>query len=79
MKHNYIKDLALISQLGLMMVIPIFLCLFAGIWLDKQLGTEGVWTIILLLLGVMAAFRNLFVIVLSRVDSGKKEQRHGRK
>lgn len=79
MKLGYMKYLALISQLGLMMVIPIFLCLFIGIWLDKKIGTNGLFVIIFLIIGVLAAFRNLFVIVLSKVDSGKKEHHDERK
>ena len=79
MKLGYMKYLALISQLGLMMVIPIFLCLFIGIWLDKKIGTNGLFVIIFLIIGVLAAFRNLFVIVLNKVDSGKKEHHDERK
>ena len=79
MKLDYLKNLALISQLGFMMVIPIFLCLFFGIWLDGKFGTNGVFVIIFLIIGVMAAFRNLFVIVLSKIDNGKKDHRHGKR
>lgn len=61
------------------MVIPIFLCVFLGIWLDGKFGTNGVFVIIFLIIGVLAAFRNLFVIVLSKVDTGKKDQRHGKR
>lgn len=77
MKYDYLKHLALISQVGLLMAIPIFLCIFAGIWLDKFFGTNGVFLIIFILLGVMSAFRNLFKVVLGKIDKDKKDKKHG--
>lgn len=77
MKYNYLKDLALVSQIGLLMAIPIFLCVFAGIWLDRHFGTDGVFLIIFILLGVLAAFRNLFTTVLGKIDGKKKDKKHG--
>lgn len=79
MKYDYLKNLTLITQLGLMMVIPIFLCMFFGIWLDGKVGTNGVFTIIFLIIGVFAGFRNLFVIVLSKIDTGKKDHKDDKK
>jgi len=77
MKYDYLKHLALISQVGLLMAIPIFLCIFVGIWLDKYFGTNGVFLIIFILLGVMSSFRNLFKVVLGKIDKDKKDKRHG--
>ncbi|PKM53484.1 MAG: F0F1 ATP synthase subunit [Firmicutes bacterium HGW-Firmicutes-3] len=79
MKFDYLKNLALVSQIGLLMAIPIFLCIFIGHWIDGKLGTNGLFLVIFLILGVLAAFRNLFVTVLNRVDSGKKGSKHDRK
>lgn len=79
MKYDYLKNLTLISQLGLMMVIPIFLCVFFGIWLDGKVGTNGVFTIVFMLIGVFAGFRNMFVIVLKKIDTGKKDNKHDKR
>ena len=38
-KHNAYKNLALISQLGINVMVPTFLCLFIGIWIGKFIGT----------------------------------------
>lgn len=75
MKVDYLKNLGLVTQIGLLMAIPIFLCVFAGIWLDERFGTSPLFLIILILLGVAAAFRNLFVTVLGTIDKGKKGKR----
>ena len=57
-----LKALAFFYQLGLMMVVPILGCLFLGIFLDKWLHSSPICLIIFLLLGIAAAFRNLFVM-----------------
>lgn len=54
------------------------MCVF-GIWLDDKVGTNGVFVIVFLIVGVLAAFRNMFVIVLRKIDSGKKDQKHGKR
>ncbi len=66
MKFDYLKYISLITQVSLVMVIPIFLSFFIGKWIDDYLGTDAVFMIIFLLLGVGAGFRNLFKIILDK-------------
>lgn len=54
-----LQNLALISQVGLMMVVPILGGVWVGNWLDVKFGTGSLFMIVLMLLGVGAAFRNL--------------------
>ena len=58
--HDVFKALALITQLGIGMLVPVVLCFFIGRWLDNLLNT-GFFIIIFLILGILAAYRNLFV------------------
>ena len=37
---NIFRYLTLITQFGLYMLVPIFMCSFAGIYLDRWLGTS---------------------------------------
>ena len=62
-KHNreIVRALSMITQLGITMLVPIVLCFFFGRWLDSRLDT-GCFMIIFTILGMMAAYRNLFVI-----------------
>lgn len=53
--------LAQITQLGLLMLIPILVCIFLGMWLDDVLQWSPWLTLGGALLGIVAAFRNLFV------------------
>lgn len=53
--------LALISQLGISMLVPVFLCTFIGVKLDEKFGTS--FTIPLIILGILAGARNVYVLV----------------
>ena len=50
------KNIVLISQLSICVMVPTFICLALGLWLDKKLGT--CFTIPLLILGIAAGCRN---------------------
>ncbi len=65
-KKSSLQNLALLSQVGIMMLVSILGSLLIGIWLDKKLGTGMIATIIALILGVGAAFRNLYVLGLQK-------------
>lgn len=67
-----LKALSLILQLGITMMVPIFLCLFLGIWLDRLFGT-GFLVIVLLVLGMLAGFRNAYYMVQSFTRDDRKE------
>ena len=55
------QSLALITQFGITMLVPIGLCSFAGWYLDSKLGTEYLF-IILFFAGALAGFRNIFIL-----------------
>lgn len=57
--HNVLKALALISQLGINMLVPIVMCLFIGIWLDDKFET-GFFIFIFIILGFLAAYKSLY-------------------
>ncbi len=57
-----IKALMLVTQLGISMMVPIFLCVLAGGFIDKKAGT-GFWLPIFLFLGIAAAFRNVYYLL----------------
>lgn len=71
------KSLSMILQLGLSVLVPIFLCVWVGIKLDAYLDTRY-WTILLMVLGMMAAFRNVYLMVRTfyRKDLEKEQKGH---
>lgn len=48
----WIEDLALVSQVGLTMAGSILFCFAIGYFLDKWLGTKGLFITVFILLGV---------------------------
>jgi len=56
-------QMAYASSVGIAMVIMIFGGLYLGIYLDRKFGTGYKFTIVLLLVGIIAGFRNLYVLI----------------
>ncbi len=63
-QNNILQNLALLSQVGIMMIVPIIGGVFLGNWLDRKFGDGSIFLIICLLLGVGASFRNLYVLAI---------------
>lgn len=73
MNFKVLKYLSLISQVGIIMALPIIGSIFLGHYVDQKAGTNGLFLIIFILMGVYISFRNLFVMVLKKSDEGKKD------
>ena len=56
-----LKMFAILSQIGTAMLVPIFVMLGIGLWIDEKFSTRLV--LVFLLLGIGAGFRNCFLIV----------------
>lgn len=56
------KAFIMILQIGLTMLAPLLVCGWIGLWLDEKLDTT-LGFLIMMLLGVLAAFRNFFQLV----------------
>lgn len=54
-----LNNLVLITQLGISVLTPIGLGLFIGIKIDEKFNKNGLFTLILLLMGTCAGFMNL--------------------
>lgn len=59
------KNIVLISQLSICVMVPTFVCLALGLWLDKRLGT--CFTIPLLIIGIAAGCRNAYVLAMNSI------------
>ena len=49
----WIENLSIVTQLGLTMAGCIFFCFFVGRYLDRLLGTKGIFVAIFTILGVI--------------------------
>ncbi len=59
-RQTTIRMLTLITQFGINMLVPIFLCFFIGCYLDNKMGTSYLM-IIFFFIGALAGFRNIYI------------------
>lgn len=59
-RQSTFRMLTLITQFGINMLVPIFLCFFVGYYLDKKIGTSYLM-IVFFFIGAMAGFRNIYI------------------
>ena len=69
------ENLVLVSQLGLTMAGSILFCLVIGLYLDRTLGTRGLFTTISILLGVFGGGVTVYRRIL---DVTEKETKNGK-
>ena len=74
------QSLAMITQFGITMLVPIFLCSFLGWYLDEKLQTSWLF-VALFFIGALAGFRNIFIlskkIFQTRDDTMERKRRKG--
>ena len=76
-RKDVVRSLMLISHLGLTVMVPIFMCVIAGIFIDKRFGTSTlVW---LLFLGIAAGMRNAYILLKGVLDENVKEREKAEK
>lgn len=69
------KTLALVTQLGLTMIVSIGLPSALGIWLDKRLGTSWI-TVIMFVLGAIAGVQSAYQMIQKIYEGeGKDKER----
>lgn len=62
--RKYIKLLAIVSTMGLSMVLAIVISIAIGYYLDKWFQTKYPWFfLIFMVLGIVTGFRNIYVIM----------------
>lgn len=67
-KSHPLQNLALISHIGLMMLLPILGGLYLGRWLDDKFKTESIFLFIFIILGIISSFANLFRVAMKNVS-----------
>ena len=75
---NVYQALMMISQFGINMLVPIFLCSFVGMFLDWKLGTSF-WVVVLFFIGAMSGFTNVFKFARKIYETPSATRRHSTK
>lgn len=66
------KNLVLITQLGITLISPILLGLWIGAQIDKWLNLNGIFSVILMLIGVISGFLNAYKLIMRTNVEEKK-------
>jgi F0F1-type ATP synthase assembly protein I len=70
-KLKIMQGIALITQIGISMIVPIILGIFIGRFLDNLIDTNNIFLFVFIIIGVGAAFLNLFKVGLRDQDKRK--------
>ena len=77
----WVENLYIVTQLGLTMAGCIAFCFFVGLYLDRWLGTKGVFITIFIILGVIGGanvvYRQILEIIEQKEDD-KTNPENGR-
>lgn len=58
-----LKRLVWLSSMGISMVVATFIGLYIGVYLDNVFSTRPWFTIIFLIIGIAAGFRNIYILI----------------
>ncbi|MDO5407888.1 MAG: AtpZ/AtpI family protein [Eubacteriales bacterium] len=70
-KKSVFRSLAMVTQLGLSVITPVFLCIFIGYQIDSRFETKIL--VPMLILGVLAGGRSAWVLAKATLEQEKKE------
>ncbi|MGM0501243.1 MAG: AtpZ/AtpI family protein [Bacillota bacterium] len=70
-KMDVLQALALLSQVGIAIVVPVIGGVWLGGYLDNLLNTKVLFLVIGTLLGVTTGFRSAYRLIMQQQDDGK--------
>ena len=68
------ENLSIVMQIGLTMAGCILFCFFIGLYLDKWLGTRGVFVTIFIILGVVGGAVTVYRQIIQTLDNQSQEK-----
>ena len=72
-KGSPYRNIVLISQIGINMLVPVFICVAVGVWLDNRFHTW--FTLPLLILGIAAGARNAYALAMDTIRMDEKRRK----
>ena len=68
-RRNTARLLGMITQFALNMIVPMCMCFFAGLWLDRRFGTKWI-VIVMFFVGALAGFTNVYRLIKRLTEDG---------
>lgn len=78
--RRLLRIIGVLSTVGITLVFATVIGYYMGVWLDRSFGTSPWLTIIFLIFGIAAGFKNLFAAAkrVENLNKEEKEERGGR-
>ena len=70
----WVENLYIVTQLGLTMAGCITFCFFVGLYLDRWLGTKGIFITIFIILGVIGGANVVYRQILEIIDQQENDK-----
>ena len=70
------ENLTIVMQIGLTMAGCIIFCFFLGLYIDKWLGTKGIFVTIFTILGVIGGGITVYRQILEVIEDNNNEQKN---
>ena len=75
-KNNIGYMLILITQIGISMIVPIALCTYLGILVNRFIVGNAICVLFFIIFGIVVAFRNTYILVKNTfIDDVEKENK----
>ena len=72
-KKSVMRNMMMVTQLGLSVMVPVFVCILAGSWIDRHAGTN--LTIFLMFLGFLAGGWNGYKVAMTTLKMNEQEEK----
>ena len=72
-KKQVFRSLAMVTQLGISVMTPVFLCIFVGCWVDTHFTTKTL--LFFVIIGILAGGRCGWQMVKMTLAAGEKDDR----
>lgn len=72
-KKSVMRSLMMVTQLGISVMVPVFVCILAGYYIDRYAGTN--LTIIFLFLGFLAGGLNAYKMAKATLAMNDREEK----
>ena len=70
----WVENLYIVTQLGLTMAGCIAFCFFVGLYLDRWLGTKGIFITIFIILGVIGGANVVYRQILEIIEQDENDK-----
>ena len=71
------ENLSLVMQIGLTMAGCIVFCFFVGLYLDRWIGTRGIFVTIFTILGVIGGAVTVYRQIIDVIEDSSETSNHG--